>query len=309
MTASKYVFGPVPSRRLGRSLGVDCIPFKTCSYDCIYCQLGRTTLQTLERKEWVPFDDIVGEIGERLSSRPDYITLSGSGEPALYSRVGELIERVRSMTDIPVAVLTNGSFLWNEEVRRQLSEAHLVIPSLDAGDEAMFRAVNRPCPELEFARVMDGLAEFRRVYPGEMWLEIFILGGYTSLRDEVAKLADCVVGIAPDRVQLNTVTRPPAEDYAVKVPFRKLREIAGMFTPHAEVIADYRHVSVTDGFSATREQVLQAISRRPCTVEDIASGLGIHRNEALKHIGDLVGRKLIEEATSGGRRYYRCPCE
>ncbi len=166
--ASKYVFGPVPSRGLGRFPGVDCIPFETCSYDCIYRQLGRTTLTTVERKEWVPLDDIVGEIGERLSSRPEYITLSGSGEPTLYSRLGELVERVRSMTDIPVAVLANGSLLWNDEVRRQLSEAHLVIPSLDAGDEAMFRAVNRPCPELELARVMDGPAEFRRVYRGEV---------------------------------------------------------------------------------------------------------------------------------------------
>ncbi len=138
---------------------------------------------------------------------------------------------------------------------------------------------------------------------------MFILGGYTSLRDEVEKLAGLVAGIAPGSIQLNTVTRPPAEDRAVEVPFLKLREIAGMFTPPAEVIADYRHTSVSDGFSATRERVLQAIGRRPCTVEDIASGLGIHRSEALKHIEELLTRRLIEEATTGGGRYYRCPYE
>ena len=131
---SKYIFGPVPSRRLGRSLGVDLVPLKTCSYDCIYCQLGNTTCRTTERKEWVPLDDVVLELKDRLSARPDYITLSGSGEPTLYSRGGELIDRIKAMTDVPVAVLTNGSLLWQKEVRKQLMKADLVIPSLDACD-------------------------------------------------------------------------------------------------------------------------------------------------------------------------------
>ncbi|NQT19895.1 MAG: radical SAM protein, partial [Planctomycetes bacterium] len=154
---SKYIFGPVPSRRLGRSLGVDVVPLKTCSYDCIYCQLGNTTCKTVERKEWVPLDDVVLELKDRLSSRPDYITLSGSGEPTLYSRVAELIDRIKVMTDVPVAVLTNGSLLWQEEVRRQLMKADLVIPSLDAGDEVMFRLVNRPHEDVSFERMLAGL--------------------------------------------------------------------------------------------------------------------------------------------------------
>ena len=130
-----HVFGPVPSRRLGRSLGIDLVPFKTCTYDCIYCQLGRTTNKTIDRKEWFPLEAIFEELKGKLSSNPDYITLSGSGEPTLFSRIDELIQRIRSITDTPIAVLTNGSLLWQQTLRNQLSDAHLVIPSLDAGDE------------------------------------------------------------------------------------------------------------------------------------------------------------------------------
>ena len=153
-----HVFGPVPSRRLGRSLGVDLVPFKTCTYDCVYCQLGRTTNKTMERREWVPLDEVLAELKAKLHCRPDYITLSGSGEPTLYSRMGELIERVQSMTDTPVAVLTNGSLLWQSEVRAQVMAADLVIPSLDAGNAPMFSAVNRPHETIAFERMIDGLA-------------------------------------------------------------------------------------------------------------------------------------------------------
>ncbi|MCK4625431.1 MAG: radical SAM protein, partial [Phycisphaerae bacterium] len=170
-----YIFGPVPSRRLGRSLGVDLVPFKTCSYDCIYCQLGRTTNKTIQRKEWVPLDDVVAELKTNLSSQPDYITLSGSGEPTLYSRTGELIDRIKAVTDVPVAVLTNGSLLWNQEVCAQLMNADLIVPSLDAGDEMMFRAVNRPHEDISFEKMLKGLIEFRREYQGQYWLEVMFL--------------------------------------------------------------------------------------------------------------------------------------
>ena len=175
-----YVFGPVPSRRLGRSLGVDLVPFKTCSYDCIYCQLGRTSCKTVERKQWVPLDDVLAELKEKLSTRPDYITLSGSGEPTLFWRTGELIDRIKAMTDVPVAVLTNGSLLWCKDVRDQLTNADLVIPSLDAGDQSMFRAVNRPHEDISFERMLDGLIAFRKAFGGQYWLEIMLLAGHTA---------------------------------------------------------------------------------------------------------------------------------
>lgn len=299
------VFGPVPSRRLGRSLGIDLVPFKTCTYDCLYCQLGRTTNRTTERAEWFPLGDILAEVKEKLSSKPDYITLGGSGEPTLYSRLGDLVEGIRAMTDIPVAVLTNGSLLWDRDIRRQTAGAHLVVPSLDAGDAAMFSKVNRPHPDISFELMVEGLADFRREYRGALWLEVFILGGLTSLRGEAMKIAALAGNIAPDRVQLNTVTRPPAEDSAVAVPADALRDVARLFEPEAEIIADYRTASTGDDFTVAREAVLDTIRRRPCSVEDIAGGLGIHRHEALKHIEELLARGLIEKAASGGTVYYR----
>lgn len=299
-----YIFGPVPSRRLGRSLGVDLVPFKTCTYDCIYCQLGRTTNKTVERRQWVPLDDILAELKEKLATKPDYITLSGSGEPTLYSRLDELIARIRSMTDIPVAVLTNGSLLWQEEIRRQLMDAHLVIPSLDAGHGSMFRAVNRPHESISFDRMLEGLIAFREEYYGEYWLEVFLLAGHTAVDSELERMADCVRRIKPDRVQLNTATRPPAEEYAVMVDSRRMRDLAVRFDPPAEVIADYRGVHAQSDFKAGRDSVLEMIQRRPCSLEDIADGLGMHRNEVIKYVDELDAKGLLEKRSSGGKLFY-----
>jgi wyosine [tRNA(Phe)-imidazoG37] synthetase (radical SAM superfamily) len=299
------IFGPVPSRRLGRSLGVDLVPFKTCTYDCIYCQLGRTTCKTTERKPWVALDDILGQLEARLSSEPDYITLSGSGEPTLFSRLAELIDRIHAMTRVPVAVLTNGSLLWQEDVRRQLLGADLVVPSLDAGDEGMFQLVNRPHEEISFQQMLDGLVQFRREFRGAYWLEVFVIGAYTAIPDELAKVARCVDRIRPDRVQLNTVTRPPAEKYAVGVSSERLAELASLFRPRAEIIADFRGVHRRAEFAAGREEILQMLRRRPCSVDDIADGLGMHRNEVLKYIEELNAESLLEESPTAGRLYYK----
>jgi wyosine [tRNA(Phe)-imidazoG37] synthetase (radical SAM superfamily) len=302
---SNCIFGPVPSRRLGRSLGVDLVPLKTCTYDCIYCQLGRTTRKTMQRKEWVPLDGVLEQLKERLSSNPDYITLSGSGEPTLYSRVDELIDRIRAMTDVPVAVLTNGSLLWQEDVRHQLISADLVIPSLDAGDETMFRLVNRPHEKISFEQMLNGLVDFRREFRGEYWLEVFIIGAYTAIPGELAKVAKCVDRICPDRVQLNTVTRPPAEKYAVGVSSERLGELASTFRPRAEIIADFRGVHRQAEFVAGREDILQMLQRRPCSVDDVADGLGMHRNEVIKYIEELNAENLLEQSLTANKLYYK----
>lgn len=302
---TKYVFGPVPSRRLGRSLGVDLVPFKTCTYDCIYCQLGCTTCKTMERKEWVPFDRVLEDLGNTLSSNPDYITLSGSGEPTLFSRVDALIDRIKTMTDVPVAVLTNGSLLWQKDVRRQLMNADLVVPSLDAGDEAMFNLVNRPHDEISFEQMLAGLIDFRQEFQGEYWLEVFILGAHTIIPEELAKLARCVERIHPDRVQLNTVTRPPAERYAVGVTSERLQSITSVFQPRAEVIADFRGVHQQAEFVAGREDILEMLRRRPCSLEDIANGLGMHRNEVIKYIEELNAENLLEQSLVGDKLHYK----
>ena len=306
---SNHIFGPVPSRRLGRSLGVDLVPFKTCTYDCIYCQLGRTTCKTMERKEWVPFDAVLESLKTRLSTEPDYITLSGSGEPTLFSRVDELIERIKAMTDVPVAVLTNGSLLWQPDVRRQLLAADLVVPSLDAGDAAMFRLVNRPHADITFDKMLDGLIDFRSEFPGDYWLEVFVLGAHTAVAADFAKLVECVDLIKPDRVQLNTVTRPPAESFAVGVSRERLAELAAMFDPSAEVIADFRDVHKQAEFAGGRKEILELLRRRPCSIEDIASGLGMHRNEVIKYIEELNAEGLLEESLVAEKLYYKAANE
>jgi wyosine [tRNA(Phe)-imidazoG37] synthetase (radical SAM superfamily) len=302
---SNQIFGPVPSRRLGRSLGVDLVPFKTCTYDCIYCQLGRTTCKTLERKEWVPLEGVLEKLKRKLSSKPDYITLSGSGEPTLHSRVDELIDRIKAITDVPVAVLTNGSLLWQEDVRNQLMNADLVIPSLDAGDEAMFRLVNRPHEEISFEQMLNGLIDFRREFRGEYWLEVFVVGGYTATHGELAKVARCVDHIKPDHVQMNTVTRPPAEKYAIGVSSQRLAELTSVFHSAAEVIADFRGVHRQPGFIAGREDILNMLRRRPCSIDDIADGLGMHRNEVIKYIEELNAENLLEESLTAEKLYYK----
>ena len=209
------------------------------------------------------------------------------------------------MTDIPVAVLTNGSLLWRAEVRRQLTGADLVIPSLDGGDDAMFQAVDRPHEGITFERMLKGLIDFRSEFQGRYWLEVVLLAGYNAIDAEVAKLANCVKLIRPDRVQLNTATRPPAEEYAVTVARPRLDELAAMFDPPAEVIADYRGVHKQGEFIAGRDGVLALLRRRPCSIDDIADGLGMHRNEVVKHIEELITRNMLERQSISGRLHYR----
>jgi len=232
------IFGPVHSRRIGRSLGVDLVPFKTCTYNCIYCHLGSTTHLTLERKEWVPMNAVLEELERKLICAPDYITLSGSGEPTLYARLGELIERIKAMTDVPVAVLTNGSLLWLKEVREQVALADLVLPSLDADNDYNYRFINRPYPDVTFEQMVEGLIAMRSEFAGQYWLEVFLLGGYTAIEANVKRLAALVKRIGPDRVQLNTVARATTEEFAMAASPEALKKYANFFDPPAEIIAE-----------------------------------------------------------------------
>jgi wyosine [tRNA(Phe)-imidazoG37] synthetase (radical SAM superfamily) len=300
-----HVFGPVPSRRLGRSLGVDLVPFKTCTFDCIYCQLGRTTCHSVERQEWAPTNAVLDELKRKLACRPDYITLSGSGEPTLHSALGEIIEHIQALTDVPVAVLTNGSLLWQPQVRAELAQADVVLPSLDAGDAAKFDFINRPHPSLAFGQVIEGLIEFRREFTGRYWLEVFLLAGYTAILADVDRLAALVKKIRPDRVQLNTVARPPAEEFALGVAPEELARLARRFSPRAEVVAERPSRLAHKSRKPDARAVLELLRRRPCTAGDLARGLGVNRLEILKRLEALVGRGEIETSRHEGENYYR----
>lgn len=301
-----YIFGPVPSRRLGHSLGIDLVPFKTCSYDCIYCQLGKTTNKTIELKEYVPLKEVAAQLNDKLrtAAHVDYITLSGSGEPTLYSRTASLIARIKGMTDIPVAVLTNGSLLWKKSIRKAITRADLVIPSLDAGNDPIFQFVNRPYPGMNFDTMVTGIRDFRQEYSGILWLEVFLLNGITATQASVEEIAYHAGTVSPDKVQLNTVIRPPCEYSARAVPRARMLHFTEMFDGKTEVIADYRKTHEACDFAASREEVLELIRRRPCTLEDVYGGLSMHRNEALKHLEQLIHEGAIDITTRGGKNFY-----
>ncbi|MGV8079272.1 MAG: radical SAM protein [Syntrophales bacterium] len=303
----RYVYGPVPSRRLGRSLGVDLVPFKVCTYDCIYCQLGRTTNRTLVRAEYVPVEDVLAELDRNLERGdvPDYITLAGSGEPTLHSGIGRVIERIRERTKVPVAVLTNGSLLWMKEVQDDLMTADLVLPSLDAGDERLFRTVNRPHEGISFECMVDGMAEFTRRFPKEVWLEILLLAGMTGMPSEVKKIAALASLIGPARIQLNTAVRPPVEDFALSVPPDEMQVLKGFFPEPVDIICDHAESRRVVPLPPVREEdILALLRRRPCTAEDIAAGLGIHVAEVLKRLDGLTAAGTVCWIVSDGRNVY-----
>jgi len=286
----RNVFGPVPSRRLGRSLGIDLVPSKACSYDCLYCQLGRTTRKTIERREYVPMTDILMEVEERLAAgaTADYVTLSGSGEPTLHAECGDIIRTIKTLTHIPVAVLTNGSLLWDPAVREELSAADLVIPSLDAGDAEMFVRVNRPHPEIEFERMVEGLVAFSREYAGRIWLEVFLLDGITADEAEVRKIAGHAARIRTDKVQINTVSRPPAENAAKAPSSERLAELAKLFGPEAELVHGFSGTLDEHEFLIGKARILDLLSRRPHDLDEISSLLSLNPNEALKLLEGLL---------------------
>ena len=302
LSGASCVYGPVPSRRLGRSLGIDLVPFKTCTYDCVYCQLGRTTRKTVRRRRWLEAADVIAGVRDRLSSEPDVIALAGSGEPTLHAGLGEVIAGIKELTSVPVAVITNGSLLGRPSLRHELADADIVLPSLDAPDERLFSLVNRPHASLRLAEVARGMIAFREGYEGQVWLEILLLDWSTGTLAEVERLAALAARIAPDRIQLNTVVRPPAEPFAEPVPGERLLEFAECFTPRAEVIA---HTAAgSGGGCAARDDVLTLIARRPCTVNDIATGLGIHRKEALKAAEALVAEGAAEQRSHQDGLFY-----
>ncbi len=303
----RYVYGPVPSRRLGLSLGVDIVPLKTCTLNCVYCQLGPTAETAVDRRPYVPIDQVVADVARALRERPtpDFVTISGSGEPTLHSQLRELIDRLQSITHLPIAIITNGTLLWVPEVRAACVKADLVVPSLDAGDAEQFARVNRPHPEITFDRLVSGLQALRQEYGGQIWLEVFIVRGITDREEAVREIARLAAEIRPDRVQLNTAVRPAAQADVQPVPRERMEELARLFDPPAEVVADYQRSPEAARESGKAEVVMEMLSRRPCTVEDLAAGLGLHPNEVVKLVNELLRTGALTAEARSGRRYFR----
>ena len=306
----KYVFGPVPSRRLGRSLGVDLVPYKTCTFDCIYCDLGRTTHKTISRGFFVSPEQIQRELElvlPALDNQPDYITLSGSGEPTLNQNIGEVIHNIKNQTSIPLAVLTNGSLLSIGEIRKELSEADLVIPSLDAVNEVTFQCLNRPHPSLEINAIISGLVQFRKIYRGQIWLEIVFCRGINDDKKEIERLKEVIERIQPDRVQLNTPVRPPAEDFAYPLTRERLVEMKNLVGKNAEVVSEFA-APIGHSFESDKDvEILNLIKRRPYTAEDISRALGVHLDEVAKDLSRLVREGAVRYRMYEHHCFYESP--
>ena len=301
----RYLFGPVPSRRFGRSLGVDLTPYKTCSLNCVFCQLGRTRKETISRKEYVPTDAVLAELKNwfNASGEADYITLSGSGEPTLHSRFGAVLEFVRSNTSIPAALLTNGTMLYLQEVREAAARADVVKVSLSAWDQASYKWVNRPHPQLRFDDLVQGQKAFRSQFTGRLWMEVFLLEGLNAMPDDVRKIAELAKRIGPDRIQLNTAVRPPAEDFAMAVSKERLQALTGLFTPTAEIIAEFDTKHTAD-LHVNEDTIYAMLARRPCTAKQIGDIFGMHLNEVSKYLGKLLRTDEIRPDRRDGAVYY-----
>ena len=237
----KYLYGPIKSRRLGASLGISLTPYKTCNFDCVYCQLGKTNNKTVERKEYIKVAEIIDELKTWLENRKDvtqdleYITLSGSGEPTLNTGFGELISEIRKVTPLKIALLTNASLVSDKDIRRQMLGADLIVPSLDAVTQILFDKVDRPHPGINIEEIINGLIMLRREFRGKIWLEVMLAKGVNDDIRHIRKLKDIIEKINPDRVQLNSPVRTTAEEGVLPVGKPKLRKIKEILGEKVEI--------------------------------------------------------------------------
>jgi wyosine [tRNA(Phe)-imidazoG37] synthetase (radical SAM superfamily) len=302
-----HVFGPVPSRRLGLSLGVDPVAPKTCTMDCVYCELGPTTVRTVCRAPYVDVDEILRELKCRLAESPriDFVTLSGSGEPTLNSDLGRLIVGIRRATDLPIAVLTNGSLMTDSAVCEAIGGVDVVAPSLDAASQAAFEAVNRPDPSLDVGEIATAIAAFARRFAGKLWLETLFVAGLNDGSADLRVLGEAIDAIQPDRVHVNTIVRPPSDPNVKPVAPSHLREIARALGSRAEVIAGGTERVQMMIDRGSEELVVAMAARRPVTAEDIARAIGTSQAEAAKLVSALTEKRVLTLVRHGGKLYYR----
>ncbi len=308
----KYLFGPVPSRRLGMSLGIDLVPFKVCSLDCVYCECGSTTKLTTERKEYILFDKLKAELEHYFARNPDpdYMTFSGSGEPTLNSRIGDVIDFLKKIKpDIPIAVLTNGTLLSSKKLRKELLFADVVLPSMDAALNASFQKLNRPHPSLQLDEYIKGLIDFRKEFSGKIWLEVFILPGYNNGEKDLLFLKDAIEHISPDSVQLNTLDRPGVVEDLRPATYAELTGIADFLgLDNVEVIAAAPKRKEVKSYREDMETaILETIARRPCTLDDLSGILGAHINEINKYLGVLEKENKITTSVQARGVFYILP--
>ncbi len=292
----EYLFGPVLSRRLGLSMGVDLLPYKTCNMDCVYCELGRTICPASCRGRFVPPEKVLREIESKRDTGFDHLTFAGSGEPTLSSDLGEIIRRARAIVDVPIAVITNSALLTSKEVRNEVSEADIVLPSLDAATQETFNAINRPAPGIQIKEIIEGLKDFRKEFHGEIWLEVMLVKGVNE--HEADLISQAARSIGPDRIQLNTVVRPPAEPVS-PLSEDEMADILDAFEC-AELIPDWDWRVP----AKLEPELLELLSRRPCTIDEICSLLDLEKSDAIKYLKIMEHEGYISRKLHDGRQYF-----
>jgi len=301
----KHLFGPVMSRRLGVSLGVDVVPYKYCPLNCVYCEVQSTTNLSTRREEFFSTKEIIDELDTFLATAPylDYITFSGAGEPTLNSGLGEIVQYIK--TNYPgykLALLTNGVLLGDAQVRSEVLSCDIVLPSLDSATQEGYSKVNRPCPGLMADDLINGLVQFRKEYIGKMWLEVFFIPGVNDNEGELEALATAIARIVPDLVQLNSLDRPGAEDWVTPMSVEALGNIRKYFSKRlsmpVEVIAKVKYnPNASQMDDEITELLHNTLKRRPSTAEDLSAMLDVHINE----IGKVLRQLLLDEKVRASR--------
>jgi len=273
----KTVFGPVPSRRLGRSLGIDTIPLKTCNWNCVYCQLGRTVPLINERREYIPRGEILAEVKETLTSHQegeiDWITLVGSGEPTLHQGMGWLIREVKKIANLPVAVITNGALFYSDRVRQELNAADAVLPSLDAGTPELYRKINRPHPEISFDKFINGLVAFSKGYRGKLWVEVMLVQGLNDTKIALTDIAAALQKIQPEEVHINLPTRPPVETWVQPPDEDGLLRARAILGDTARIVHPASGDFDLSGYDTLVDAVIGIITRHPMRESEIMRAL------------------------------------
>ena len=301
----KYIFGPVPSRRLGLSLGIDLIPPKTCTYDCLYCQVGKTRNKQVCQENFAPVTRVLTELKETLEkSAPDAITLAGSGEPTLHSEIDKIIAGIKDSTDTQIVLLTNGSLLWNEEIRKRIQGVDIIMPTLSTVFEDTFRTIHRPHQDLRLPEVIRGIKTFRGEFHGLMYLEVVLLDGFNDSDKEIAGLKRVIDEISPDKVQLNTVVRPPSDPGARPLDRERLEYIKGLLGDKAEVIAGPPESRDGGEQDSPFETVIEMARRRPVRVADIAKTLKMSLEETDRLVKGLLIKGRISKQEHLGENFF-----
>jgi wyosine [tRNA(Phe)-imidazoG37] synthetase (radical SAM superfamily) len=305
----KYIFGPVPSRRLGQSLGIDPIPQKTCNWNCVYCQLGRSAPMTNARREYIPVDAIIAEVTWALQTHSpgeiDWVTFVGSGEPTLNSELGNMIRKVKAQTRIPVAVITNGALTFLPEVRADLAQADAVLPTLDAGSAELYRKINRPWPDLTFERQVEGLIAFRAEYRGKLWIEVMLVRGLNDSEEALRDLASVLVRIKPDQVHLSLPVRPPAESWVQPTDEEGLLRAQAILGDVAHVLSPAQGEFDLRGCGNASEAILSIITRHPMREDDLFTALQRWPDEDVRQIlQNLSESGLAQPVTRYGVRFW-----